>query len=83
MTSGLPGTMLVLLDEAYIEFVSPRHRTAPKSLLRRFSNDVVVRTFSKAYGLAGIRTGHGICSPAMGRTLWSMQLPFGAMVDAS
>ncbi len=70
----------VLLDEAYIEFVSPRHRIGPEFLLRRFPNLVVVRTFSKAYGLAGIRTGYGICSPAMGRALWSMQLPFGATI---
>ena len=70
----------MLLDEAYIEFVSPRHRIHPEFLLRRFPNVVVVRTFSKAYGLAGIRTGYGICSPAMGRALWSMQLPFGATV---
>ncbi|OBF30467.1 aminotransferase class I/II-fold pyridoxal phosphate-dependent enzyme [Mycobacterium sp. ACS4331] len=70
----------VLLDEAYIEFVSARHRINPQFLVRRFPNVVVVRTFSKAYGLAGIRTGYGICSPAMGRSLWSMQLPFGATV---
>ena len=78
--SGLVRGTVVLLDEAYIEFVSPSHRIHPEFLLRRFPNVVVVRTFSKAYGLAGIRTGYGICSPAMGRTLWSMQLPFGATV---
>ena len=70
----------VLLDEAYIEFVSPRYRIHPRFLLRRFPNVVVIRTFSKAYGLAGIRTGYGICSPDMGRALWAMQLPFGATV---
>jgi histidinol-phosphate aminotransferase len=74
------SSTVVLLDEAYVEFVSPRHRIHPEFLLRRFPKVVVVRTFSKAYGLAGIRTGYGICSPGMGRTLWSMQLPFGATV---
>ena len=56
--------------------------STPTFLLRRFPNVVVVRTFSKAYGLAGMRTGYGICSPGMARTLWSMQLPFGATVTS-
>ncbi|MFZ0831663.1 MAG: aminotransferase class I/II-fold pyridoxal phosphate-dependent enzyme [Mycobacterium sp.] len=72
------GSTVVLLDEAYVEFVAPRYRIDTDALLRRFPNIVVVRTFSKAYGLAGMRTGYGICSPDMARTLWSMQLPFGA-----
>ena len=73
---------VVLLDEAYIEFVSPRHRIDTDALLRHFPNVVVVRTFSKAYGLAGMRTGYGICPPGMASTLWSMQLPFGATVTS-
>ena len=36
-----------------------------------------MRTFSKAYGLAGMRTGYGISAPELARTLWTMQLPFG------
>ena len=75
------GTV-VLLDEAYIEFVSPRYRIDTNALLQYFPNVVVVRTFSKAYGLAGMRTGYGISSPGMARTLWSMQLPFGATVTS-
>ncbi|MBX7432424.1 aminotransferase class I/II-fold pyridoxal phosphate-dependent enzyme [Mycobacterium sp. Y57] len=73
---------VVLLDEAYIEFVSPRYRIDTNALLRCFPNVVVVRTFSKAYGLAGMRIGYGICSPDMARTLWSMQLPFGATLTS-
>ena len=38
---------------------------------------VVVRTFSKAYGLAGLRIGYGFCAPDLARRLWTMQLPFG------
>jgi histidinol-phosphate aminotransferase len=76
------GSTVVLLDEAYIEFVSPRNRIDTDALLRHFPNVVVVRTFSKAYGLAGMRTGYGICSPGMARTLWSMQLPFGATITS-
>lgn len=73
---------VVLLDEAYIEFVPARHRIDTVALLQRFPNVVVVRTFSKAYGLAGIRTGYGICSPLMASELWSMQLPFGVALTS-
>jgi len=38
---------------------------------------VVLRTFSKAYGLAGLRVGYGFCAPDLARRLWTMQLPFG------
>ena len=38
---------------------------------------MVVRTFSKAYGLAGLRIGYGFCAPELARKLWTMQLPFG------
>jgi len=76
------GSTVVVLDEAYIEFVSPRHQIDTDALLRDFPNVVVVRTFSKAYGLAGMRTGYGICSPGVACTLWSMQLPFGATVTS-
>ncbi len=37
----------------------------------------MLRTFSKAYGLAGLRVGYGFCAPDLARRLWTMQLPFG------
>ncbi|WP_026378539.1 histidinol-phosphate transaminase [Agromyces italicus] len=57
----VPADLLVLLDEAYIEFV----RDAPgavdgSTLLGRYPNLVILRTFSKAYGLAGLRVGYAI-----------------------
>ncbi|ORA32132.1 pyridoxal phosphate-dependent aminotransferase [Mycobacterium aquaticum] len=73
----VPRDTVVLLDEAYVEFLPGEHRIDAPSLVRRFGNVVVVRTFSKAYGLAGLRVGYGFCAPDLGRTLWSMQLPFG------
>jgi histidinol-phosphate aminotransferase len=45
--------------------------------VKRFPNVVVLRTFSKAYGLAGLRIGYGFCAPDLARRLWTMQLPFG------
>src|SRR6202041_1797581 len=73
----VPDDTVVLLDEAYIEFVAPQHRIDGPDLIRRFPNVVVLRTFSKAYGLAGLRIGYGFASPELAKMLWSMQLPFG------
>ncbi len=67
----------MLLDEAYIEFVASRYRIDGPDLIRRFPNVVVLRTFSKAYGLAGLRIGYGFASPELAGRLWTMQLPFG------
>lgn len=68
---------VVLLDEAYGEFVVPAHRIDSIGLIRRFPNVVVVRTFSKAYGLAGLRIGYAFGSKQLIGRLWTMQLPFG------
>ena len=43
---------------------------------------VVVRTFSKAYGLAGLRIGYGLASRGAGPTLWTQQLPFGIAITS-
>ena len=73
----VPDDTVVLLDEAYIEFVAPQHRIDGPDLVRQFPNVVVLRTFSKAYGLAGLRIGYGFGSPDLAKILWKMQLPFG------
>jgi histidinol-phosphate aminotransferase len=77
-----PDTV-VLLDEAYIEFVAPEHRLDAPALIHRFPNVVVLRTFSKAYGLAGLRIGYGFASPQLAKTLWTMQLPFGMGITSA
>jgi histidinol-phosphate aminotransferase len=71
-----PDTV-VLLDEAYVEFLPPAYRIDAPALVERYPNVVVLRTFSKAYGLAGLRIGYGFCAPALARRLWAMQSPFG------
>jgi histidinol-phosphate aminotransferase len=73
----IPSDTVVLLDEAYIEFVASRYRIDGADLVRRFPNVVVLRTFSKAYGLAGLRIGYGFAAPELAAKLWTMQLPFG------
>jgi histidinol-phosphate aminotransferase len=56
----VPPTLLVLLDEAYAEFVSDPAAVNGLTLLERYPNLVVLRTFSKAYGLAGLRVGYAL-----------------------
>ena len=65
----VPSDTIVLLDEAYIEFVAPEHRLDAPALVQRFPNVVVLRTFSKAYGLAGLRIGYGFGAPELARTV--------------
>lgn len=78
----VPRDTVVLLDEAYIEFTAVEHRFDVAALVARFPHVVVVRTFSKAYGLAGLRIGYGVASTELARTLWSQQLPFGIAITS-
>jgi histidinol-phosphate aminotransferase len=79
----VPSDTVVLLDEAYIEFVAPQHRLDGVALVRRFPNVVVLRSFSKAYGLAGLRIGYGFGTTELARSLWAMQLPFGMAITSA
>ena len=56
----VPSDLLVLLDEAYIEFVRHEDSVDGRTLIGRYPNLVILRTFSKAYGLAGLRVGYAI-----------------------
>jgi histidinol-phosphate aminotransferase len=56
----VPPDLLVILDEAYCEFVTDPEAVQGLPLLSRFPNLVVLRTFSKAYGLAGLRVGYAL-----------------------
>jgi histidinol-phosphate aminotransferase len=78
----VPRDTIVLLDEAYIEFAAPEYRIDVAALVACFPNVLVVRTFSKAYGLAGLRIGYGLASPELAETLWSHQLPFGIAITS-
>jgi histidinol-phosphate aminotransferase len=78
----VPPDTVVLLDEAYVEFLSPEYRIDARALVERYPNVVVLRTFSKAYGLAGLRIGYGFCAPDLARRLWTMQLPFGSGITS-
>ena len=58
--AAVPSDRLVLLDEAYVEFVTDPAHVDGRGLVGRYPNLVVLRTFSKAYGLAGLRIGYAI-----------------------
>lgn len=60
---AVPANILVGLDEAYAEFVTDPDFVSGIQCLHEFSNVVVIRTFSKIYGLAGMRVGYGIARP--------------------
>jgi histidinol-phosphate aminotransferase len=72
----VPSRVLVVLDEAYREFVTDADVPDGTDYLDR-PNVLVLRTFSKAYGLAGLRVGYGIAAdPALARALRQVQIPF-------
>lgn len=73
----VPADVLVVLDEAYREFVTDEKVVDGTTLLERYSNLMVLRTFSKAYGLAGLRVGYGLAAdPAVARAVRQTQVPF-------
>ncbi|MDH6199042.1 histidinol-phosphate aminotransferase [Mycobacterium frederiksbergense] len=75
LITSVPGNVLVLLDEAYQEFATTN--VDGLSLLRQYPNVVVFRTFSKAYGLAGLRAGYMIAHPEVAGNVRAAAPPFG------
>jgi histidinol-phosphate aminotransferase len=59
----IPARILVVLDEAYDEYMEPAYKLDSVTLQRKHSNLVLLRTFSKIYGLAALRVGYGIMDP--------------------
>ncbi|MDL9937718.1 histidinol-phosphate transaminase [Gordonia sp. ABSL1-1] len=74
----VPSDVIVALDEAYFEYVRPddTQRYDAVELYREFPNLVVLRTFSKAYGLAGLRVGYAIGNPQIITALGKVHVPF-------
>ncbi|MDR1825950.1 MAG: histidinol-phosphate transaminase [Bifidobacteriaceae bacterium] len=72
----IPSDVLVVLDEAYVEFVTDPDAVQSAPLLDRYANLVVLRTFSKAYGLAGLRVGYAIGKPRLMQAVRSATTPF-------
>lgn len=73
----VPRDVLVLLDEAYVHFLTMADPVRGLDLLARYPQLVVLRTFSKAYGLAGLRIGYAVAEEDTAATLRSVMTPFG------
>ena len=74
---AVPADVLVVLDEAYREFVDPAHVPDGLDFYREHENVAVLRTFSKAYGLAGLRVGFCVAHDAVTEAMRKVQVPFG------
>lgn len=78
----VPSQVAVLLDEAYREYMPPERRGDSVAWLRRHPNLIVTRTFSKAYGLAGLRVGYGIAQPRFADVMRRLRAPFSVTQSA-
>ncbi|MBF6251016.1 histidinol-phosphate transaminase [Nocardia farcinica] len=75
---AVPAHVLVVLDEAYYEYtrLTPQDRPDGVEIGRNRPNVVVLRTFSKAYGLAGLRVGYAVGDPEVITALMKVHIPF-------
>jgi histidinol-phosphate aminotransferase len=72
----VPERVLVVLDEAYNEYLTPDLRFDTVKLIKRHPNLVVTRTFSKAYGLAGLRVGYALAHASVADVMNRVRQPF-------
>ena len=75
--ASVPRRVVVVLDEAYVEYVRDPDVVDALAILRDFPNVVLLRTFSKAYGLAGLRVGYAVGEPALIAGIRAVSTPFG------
>jgi histidinol-phosphate aminotransferase len=72
----VPPTVLVVLDEAYIHYADPARMPRSVELFRQRQNLLILRTFSKIYGLAGLRIGYGIVRANIAAAMNKLKTPF-------
>ena len=80
--ASVPPQVLVVLDEAYGEYLPTDDRADTLAWVERFPNLLISRTFSKAYGLAGLRVGYGIAHPDVIDLLNRVRHPFNVNAPA-
>ena len=73
---GVPKDVIVVLDEAYNEYIPPTDRVDTAAWIKDFPNLVVCRTFSKIYGLAGLRVGYALASAEVADLMNRVRQPF-------
>jgi histidinol-phosphate aminotransferase len=74
--SRAPKNVIIVVDEAYNEYLDPALRCPSIEWIARFPNLIVTRTFSKVYGLAGLRVGYAVCNPEVAALLNRVRQPF-------
>ncbi len=79
---SLPDDVMIMIDEAYVEYVRNVGAARGLEIAAGRDNVVVLRTFSKAYGLAGFRVGYCIGDPTVAAATRAVALPFGVSVTA-
>jgi histidinol-phosphate aminotransferase len=79
---AMPKSTLVVLDEAYVEYVDAAGYQDALALRKRYPNLVILRTFSKIYGLAGLRLGYGVARPELVGFLDRVRAPFNTNLVA-
>ena len=72
----IPKDVVVIFDEAYFEFADRKDFPDSFDLLKRYSNVIVLRTFSKVYGLASLRVGYSVSCPEIAEYLMKLREPF-------
>ena len=82
LQAGLPDSALLVIDAAYAEYVGRDDYEPGIELVRTCENVIMTRTFSKAYGLAGIRIGWAYCPPGIASVLNRVRQPFNVNVAA-
>ena len=79
---SVPDDIMIVLDEAYVEFITDPQGLRGLDVLAGRPNVVVLRTFSKAYGLAGFRVGYCVADPQIAAAVRAVALPFGVSIAA-
>ncbi len=83
LAKSLPAQCLLIIDEAYIEFAGDENKTSLLGDLDKYENIVIMRTFSKVYGLAGLRIGYAFLPEKLANYLWRVRLPFSLNILAN
>ena len=82
LRAGLPDRVMLVLDAAYAEYVQRNDYTAGIELVEQTDNTVMLRTFSKAFGMAGLRLGWAYCPKPVADVLYSVRPPYGVNIPA-
>lgn len=81
--NNIPKNTLFILDEAYFQFVPENKYWNSIDLVKKYPNFIITRTFSKLFGLAGLRIGYGICSEEITRLYEKIRMPFNISLLAT